>query len=123
MENKRQILIIDDSNTALLLMEYALKEAGFDTLVASTAQEAINLISKKLPDLILLDLSMPEISGYDFLKMKDELKIEKIPVIVVSAYDSAESIKMTHDLGAVDFLPKPIRLETLMDKIRTNLNL
>ena len=123
MESKKQILIVDDSNTALLLMEYALKEAGYDTMVASSAKEAFDLISNHLPDLILLDLSMPEISGYDFLKMKAELHLENIPILVVSANDSAESIEMTRNLGAADFIAKPIKLDSLMEKIRTNLKI
>lgn len=118
MKNTKQILIIDDSNTALLLMEFALKEAGFDAVVASSVKEGIVEIGKTKPDLILLDLSMPDMSGYDFLKMKPELKIENVPVIVVSAYDSVESIEMTRQLGAVDFIAKPIRLDDLMKRIR-----
>lgn len=121
MENKKKILIIDDSNTALVLMEYALKEAGYISLVASSVKEATKLIEKHSPDLILLDLSMPEISGYDFLKRKSELHIDHIPIIIVSAYDSVESIEMTRKLGAVDFIAKPIRLEAMMDKIKSYL--
>jgi len=118
MENKKKILIIDDSNTALVLMEYALKEAGYITLTASNVKEATKLIEKHSPDLILLDLSMPEISGYDFLKRKDELHIDHIPIIIVSAYDSIESIEFTRNLGALDFIAKPIRVEAMMDKIK-----
>jgi DNA-binding response OmpR family regulator len=118
MEKKKKILIIDDSNTALVLMEYALKEAGYISLVASSVKEATKLIEKHNPDLILLDLSMPEISGYDFLKRKSELQIDHIPIIIVSAYDSVESIEMTRNLGAVDFIAKPIRLEAMMEKIK-----
>jgi DNA-binding response OmpR family regulator len=118
MENKKKILIIDDSNTALVLMEYALKEAGYVSLVASSVKEAIKLIEKHSPDLILLDLSMPEISGYDFLKKKSELHIDHIPIVIVSAYDSVESIELTRNLGAVDFISKPIRLDAMMDKIK-----
>ena len=117
MENKKKILIIDDSNTALLLMEYALKEAGYISLAASNVKEATKLMEKHSPDLILLDLSMPEISGYDFLKRKNELHIDHIPIIIVSAYDSVESIELTRKLGAVEFIAKPIRLDTMMDKI------
>jgi len=117
MENKKKILIIDDSNTALLLMEYALKEAGYISLSASNVKEATKLMEKHSPDLILLDLSMPEISGYDFLKKKNELHIDHIPIIIVSAYDSVESIELTRKLGAVEFIAKPIRLDTMMDKI------
>jgi DNA-binding response OmpR family regulator len=118
MKNNKQILIIDDSNTALLLMEYALKEAGFTAVVASSVKEGIVEIGKRKPDLILLDLSMPDMSGYDFLKLKPELEIENVPVIVVSAYDSVESVEMTRQLGAVDFIAKPIRLDDLMERIR-----
>jgi putative two-component system response regulator len=118
MENKKKILIIDDSNTALVLMEYALKEAGYISLVAPSVKEAIKLIEKHSPDLILLDLSMPEISGYDFLKRKTELHIDHIPIVIVSAYDSVESIELTRTLGAVDFIAKPIRLDAMMEKIK-----
>ncbi len=118
MENKKKILIIDDSNTALVLMEYALKEAGYISLIASSVKEAIKLIEKQIPDLILLDLSMPEISGYDFLKSKNELHIDHIPIVIVSAYDSVESIELTRKLGAVDFIAKPIRLDSMMEKIK-----
>jgi putative two-component system response regulator len=121
MENKKKILIIDDSNTALVLMEYALKEAGYISLVASSVKEATKLIEKHTPDLILLDLSMPEISGYDFLKRKSELNIDNIPIIIVSAYDSVETIELTRNLGAVDFIAKPIRLDAMMDKIKNYL--
>jgi len=123
MDNKKKILIIDDSNTALVLMEYALTEAGYIPMIASGVKEATNMISAGKPDLILLDLSMPEISGYDFLKMKGDLKIEAVPIIIVSAYDSADSIDLTRKLGAVDFIAKPIRLDSLMEKIRQYLEL
>lgn len=118
MENKKKILIIDDSNTALVLMEYALKEAGYISLVASSVKEALKLIETQSPDLILLDLSMPEISGYDFLKKKSELHIDHIPIVIVSAYDSVESIELTRNLGALDFISKPIRLDVMMNKIK-----
>jgi DNA-binding NtrC family response regulator len=121
MENKKKVLIIDDSNTALLLMEYALKEAGYVSLIASSVKEAIKLIEKQSPNLIVLDLSMPEISGYDFLKRKSELNIDDIPIIIVSAYDSVESIELTRKLGAVDFIAKPIRLDYMMEKIKSYL--
>jgi DNA-binding NtrC family response regulator len=121
MDDKKKILIIDDSNTSLVLMEYALKQAGYISLVASSVKEATKQIEKNSPDLILLDLSMPEISGYDLLKRKSELHIDHIPIIIVSAYDSAESIELTHKLGAVDFIAKPVRLDAVIDKIKNYL--
>jgi|SRR3990172_72303 len=118
----KKILCIDDSTTALLLLEYSLNEAGYQAITALNVGEAIEIINKEIPDLILLDLSMPAVSGYDFLKMRSQLKIEKVPVIVVSAYDSRDSVESTRDLGAVDFVSKPISFETILKKIKTLLN-
>ena len=119
---KKTILCIDDSNTALLLMEYALNEAGFQAILAISVEEAVQKINIQIPDLILLDLSMPDVSGYDFLKMRENLRIDKVPIIVVSAYDSTASVSTTRNLGAVDFVAKPIRIQAIMEKIKAYLN-
>ena len=71
----KTILIIEDSYTSLLLLENTLKLEGYETQLALSVKEAIELITKQIPDLIILDLNMPEISGYDFLNMRDQLKI------------------------------------------------
>jgi putative two-component system response regulator len=118
---KKKVLCIDDSETALILLEFALNEAGFQTILAKSVEEAIQILKTFIPDLILLDLSMPEISGYDFLSMRNRLNLEKIPIIVVSAYDSDESILKTQNLGAIDFIPKPIKIEQVIEKVKTYL--
>jgi DNA-binding response OmpR family regulator len=116
---KKKILCIDDSNTALLLLEYALNEAGFEAILAIKVDEAVKILGTVKPDLILLDLSMPEISGYDFLKMRNQLKIEEVPVIIISAFDSKDSIASTRNLGAVDFISKPIKIDSVVEKIKS----
>jgi DNA-binding response OmpR family regulator len=120
-EMERKILCIDDSETALILLEYALNEAGYQTILARTADEAIQILNTLTPDLILLDLSMPDISGYEFLEMRIRLKIEKIPIIIISAFDSRESILRTKNLGAVDFASKPIKMDQVIEKVKTYL--
>jgi DNA-binding response OmpR family regulator len=119
---RKKILCIDDSNTALILLEYLLNEAGFQAIPALSVEEAIQIISIQIPDLILLDLSMPAISGYDFLKMREKLNLEKVPIIVVSAYDSQESFITTQNLGAIDFVSKPIKIDAILKKIKALLN-
>jgi DNA-binding response OmpR family regulator len=64
---------------------------------------------------------MPYVSEYDFLKMRSKLKMERVPVIVVSAYDNQESIKTTQEFGAIDLLSKPISMETILNKIKLRL--
>jgi two-component system response regulator VicR len=117
----KKILCIDDSNTALVLLDYALKEAGYDAILAFTVEEAIQKLQEEKPDLILLDLSMPMVSGYEFLEMREKLKVDTIPIIVVSAYDSLDSINTTRKLGAVDFISKPIKIEAIINKIKARL--
>lgn len=115
---KKRILCIDDSNTALLLLEYALTEAGFEAILAISVEEAIKIMDIQKPDLILLDLSMPEVSGYDFLERRKQLKLESVPVIIISAYDSQDSVTTTLNLGAIDFISKPIKIDSVVEKIK-----
>jgi DNA-binding response OmpR family regulator len=122
MKEIYNILVIDDSSTALLLMEYALNEEGYKTQTASNVNDALLYLKENTPDLVLLDLSMPEISGYDFLKMRKELHLADTPIIVVSAFDADDTIRETLSLGAIDFIPKPIHIDTLLAKIKATLN-
>ena len=66
--SKKEILIVDDSATNVFLIESVLSEYGFKTFSANNAKEAFKAIEKKIPDLILLDLLMPQISGFEFIK-------------------------------------------------------
>ena len=74
---EKKVLCIDDSETALILLEYSLKEAGFQPVLAKSVKEAIQILEYLKPDLILLDLSLPTISGYDFLAMREVSLISK----------------------------------------------
>ena len=118
MKKNKTILIIDDSNTSLMLIEWTLQEEGYETLIAPSVHEARKIILKKKPDLIILDLFIPKTSGYDFIKMKPELNIKEIPVIIVSAYDSQESVKQTQDLGASEFIAKPFSLQQIIETVK-----
>ena len=116
--DQKTILIVEDSYSSLLLMDHTLRFSGYLTQLASGVKEAIEIIHSKIPDLIILDLNMPEITGYDFLKMRDDLNIKKIPVIVVSALDSQDSIDYAKGLGASYLIPKPVKLDLVNEKIK-----
>jgi DNA-binding response OmpR family regulator len=115
----KTILIIEDSYSSQLLLEHTLRFAGYKSQLALNVNEAIKLIKDKIPDLIILDLNMPELSGFDFLEMKGKLNIEKIPVIVVSALDSHESIQHSKDLGVSCFISKPVKLDLVVEKVKS----
>ena len=118
MEGKT-VLIIEDSYTSYLLIAETLKFEGYEIQYAVDVSEALTLIANKPPDLIILDLNMPEMTGYDFLSMKEQLGIECVPVIVVSALDSPESKSKVKTLGGTDFIPKPVNLKLLIERVKS----
>jgi PleD family two-component response regulator len=118
MSENNKILIIDDSNTNVVLLEAILGTRGFITQTALSVKEAMPLISKSKPAMILLDLLMPEISGYDFLKdMKSKEAFKDIPIVVVSALTDDSNIDQTKELGAIDFIKKPVDIQTLISTV------
>lgn len=114
------ILVVDDSTTNVVLLEAILDEKGYKIETALNAKEAYTLIEKRTPDLILLDLLMPKISGFDFLQeiRKNEIT-RSTPVIVVSALTDEDNIDKIMSMGAIDFVKKPIDLQYLVDKVES----
>jgi two-component system, cell cycle response regulator DivK len=122
-ENKRyKILVVDDSTTNVVLLEAILDEKGYMIETALNAKEAYSIIDRDTPDLILLDLLMPKISGFDFLEeIRKNDRTKKTPVIVVSALTDEENVEKIMKMGAIDFIKKPIDLQYLVDKVETTL--
>jgi len=120
-ENKDySILVVDDSTTNVVLLEAILDEKGYKIETALNAKEAYSIIEKNTPDLILLDLLMPKISGFDFLQeIRKNSKTKTTPVIVVSALTDEENIERIMNMGAVDFVKKPIDLQYLVEKVES----
>jgi len=122
-ENKRyKILVVDDSTTNVVLLEAILDEKGYLIETALNAKEAYSIIDRESPDLILLDLLMPKISGFDFLEeIRKNEKTKDTPVIVVSALTDEENVEKIMKMGAIDFIKKPIDLQYLVDKVESTL--
>ncbi len=119
----RKILIVDDSNTNIVLLEAILHSRGYHTQTAYSVDEAYNMLEKERPELILLDLLMPKISGYQFLdQLKQNADTRDIPVIIVSAVTDTPDIQKTFDLGATDYIEKPVDIEVLVNKVEKTLN-
>lgn len=115
-----RILVVDDSSTNIVLLEAILNGQGYEIETAQSVKEAYQIIKKETVDLILLDLLMPRISGYDFLKeIKSNESTKDIPVIIVSAVADAENRKKSIELGALDFINKPIDIQYFIEKIET----
>jgi two-component system, cell cycle response regulator DivK len=123
-ENKDfTILVVDDSTTNVVLLEAILDEKGYKIETALNAKEAYSIIERSTPDLILLDLLMPKISGFDFLEeIRKNETTKNTPVIVVSALTDEENIERIMNMGAIDFVKKPIDLQYLVDKVEAVLS-
>jgi two-component system, sensor histidine kinase and response regulator len=111
--NQKKVLVVDDSETNLLLFESMLEnESRIKVLVKSNGKNIIDYCIKNKPDLILLDLLMPEISGFDVLELlQSNNELKQIPVIIISALDGQAEIKRAIELGANDYIIKPIDFE------------
>ena len=121
--NKMNILVVDDSTTNIVLLEAILEEKGYKIYTALNVREAYAIIDKNHPDLILLDLLMPKISGFDFLKeIKKRKETRDTPVIIVSALADDKNIDKILNMGAIDFVKKPIDLQYLVNKVESVLH-
>ncbi|MCK4919859.1 MAG: response regulator [Bacteroidales bacterium] len=123
MSSNKDVFIIDDSNTNIVLIEAILGAKGYATRTALCVKEALPQIVKHKPSLILLDLLMPEVSGFDFLaQIKNNPKLNDIPIVIISALTEQENIKRTLDLGAVEYLRKPLEIPALIKIVEKILN-
>ncbi len=124
MSEQEEILIIDDTSIVKELLTDILTTEGFQVRSASNGEQSFNLIATKPPHLILLDIVMPEMDGFEVcqrLKSKEESK--GIPVIFLSGNTSIEEKVTGFGLGAVDFISKPFQREELLARVRTHLEL
>lgn len=111
-----KILIVDDVDVNVEILDNIISQEGYETLCALKVKDAIELIKQTKPSLILSDISMPEVDGYEFCRMlKNNPKTRDIPVIFVTALGSEEEKKKAFMAGAVDYIPKPVdAVETVM---------
>ena len=114
--NKPEILIIDDEPQILKLLEITLESNGYKVHQAQTGKSGILLAANQLPELILLDIGLPDKSGHEVLK---ELRLwYNKSIIILSVIDNEEDIVTALDNGATDYLTKPFRTSELLARIR-----
>ena len=119
------ILLVDD-NAANLQMLYQLleKSVGGKLLVAKSGEAALAIARKQIPDLILLDIMMPGIDGYEVCRrLKADPATERVPIIFLSALDETADKVKGLQLGAVDYVSKPFQAEEVIARVNTHLTL
>lgn len=118
------VLIVDDSKTVVHALKNVLEQAGFSTLTASGGEEAIKLTRQHKPDVVLMDVIMPGMTGFQATRVlhKDPATTE-IPIIIISASEQPSEKAWCKRLGAKGFLPKPIKRAQLFPCLEEVLNL
>lgn len=118
-EMSSTILIVDDDATNVAVLESILESAGYALLVARSGTEALDVLSRATPDLILLDLIMPGMDGFEVCRqVKSAPQTCDIPVIVLTALDEADDYTRAIDCGADDFMHKPCTFAVLLARVR-----
>ena len=120
------ILVVDDVEVNLIILEEIIKNMGYEALLAQSVKEALEIIENReqLPKVILSDISMPETDGFTFCSMlKNDPYTKDIPVIFISAMDTASDLSKGFELGAVDYIPKPFEKTEVEMRISTHLKI
>ncbi len=108
MSISARVLIVDDEPINIDYVEQELEDLGYETFSAGNGREALQQVARISPDVVLLDILMPEMDGFQVLeRLKSDQVLRNIPVIVVSALSNMENIVRAIELGAEDYLPKP----------------
>jgi two-component system alkaline phosphatase synthesis response regulator PhoP len=131
MEQRRQdtdkppiVLVVDDDPQNLELVQAYLEDVECQTVAAHDGVEALEIVARKKPDLILLDVMMPKMSGFEVCRrLKSDPDKSNIPVIMVTALNEFGDIERGIDSGTDDFVSKPINKLELLTRIRTMLKL
>lgn len=115
-ENQPVILVVDDITTNIILMERLLLRRNYCVLVAQSGTEALKIAEEKKPDLILLDIMMPVMDGYEVLaRLRSNEATRDIKVVMVSALGGKLDIKNAMEIGADAYLTKPLVVQKLYD--------
>lgn len=122
--SKATLLLVDDNKENLKVLGSILRQFGFKMAFAGNGRDAIDIVESTAIDLILLDIMMPEMDGYEVCKyLKSIKKYRDIPIIFLTAKTETDDIITAFEVGGVDYVVKPFRKEELICRINTHLEL
>jgi CheY-like chemotaxis protein len=122
MKTKKKILLVDDSSTALMIEQMLLSKAQYDIITARDGREAVYTATEQKPDLILMDIVMPHMTGLEACRaLRAQETTKTIPIILVTTRGENESIETGFASGCNDYVTKPINGLELLTKLRDQL--
>jgi DNA-binding response OmpR family regulator len=118
---KPRVLVVDDESDFIQLLKYNLENQGFDILTASDGVQALNAARRELPDVVLIDLMLPDIDGFSVCEiLRSQPSTSKVPIIVVSALDGEYVRSRGIQAGVSCCFKKPVDMKVLGESIRAN---
>lgn len=124
MTGKGKILVVDDSFNNLKFISNYLADMGFQVFTGSTGAQAMKMVEAKTPDLVLLDINLPDTDGFSICqKLRGNQNFAALPVIFLTASNDPDSINRAFDVGGTDYITKPINLNELRIRVDTHMKL
>jgi CheY-like chemotaxis protein len=117
------ILVVEDNELNRDMLSRRLMRRGFQVLLACDGQEGVSIARSKMPDLIIMDMKMPIMDGYEATRqLKTDPKTHDIPIVALTAYAMGGDLEKTLKAGCDDYASKPVDMEPLLEKMRAQLN-
>ncbi len=121
---KKSVLVVDDNLQNLQYLGNVLEENGYEPTLTRNGPQALEFLENEKPDLILLDIMMPEMDGYEVCKiLKEDVSVKDIPVIFITAKTETDDIVKGFDVGGVDYVTKPFNSAELLARVRTHIEM
>ncbi len=115
-----RVLVVDDEPNIVLSLEFLMQQAGFDVDTAADGERALQLVAQQPPDLILLDISLPGLSGFEVLdQLRNQSETARLPIIMLTAHGREVEREKGLALGADDYVTKPFSTRDLVAKVQT----
>lgn len=116
MEEKKKVLIVDDDKDIVSIVKTILSGRGWDIMAAYSGREALEAVTSRKPDIILLDIMMPEMNGIEVLKRLKKIDADA-RIIMITAFGDVESYLDSMELGAYEYINKPFETDELLEMI------
>jgi DNA-binding response OmpR family regulator len=119
MTDLKKILVVDDDPYILMSLEFLMKKNGYGVMIARNGTEALDIVGKQMPDVVLLDIMMPDVDGYEICRhIKKTAKLKHTKVVFMSAKSKEADIQKGYDLGAALYVTKPFSTRELVKQIK-----
>ena len=121
--NRKKILLVDDSPTAILWQRLILEDDAYEILVANDGEEGVRVAKAERPDLILLDVVMPRMGGFEALRaLRAEEELRGLPILMVTTRSEMPNVMEGYENGCNEYITKPVDRAELLTKVRSYLH-